>query len=143
VQQTVFGIISYARWPAPRTDVRLCVAGKTRFILDMPENPASPPTPRIVTQPVRADDHTVGTRCDALYLAELPNDERQQLVADIAGYPVLTISERDDSCTQGAMFCLNIGADRVTFDVNLDRVARSSVRVSPSVLKLARKPGGQ
>lgn len=112
-------------------------------MLDTPEDPASPSTPHIVTQPVRADDRTVGTHCDALYLGELPNAERQQLVADAAGHPVLTISERDESCTQGAMFCLNIGADRVTFDINLDRVARSSVRVSPSVLKLARKPGGQ
>jgi hypothetical protein len=37
------------------------------------------------------------------------------------------------------MFCLSTDANRVTFDMNLDSVARSGVRVSPKVLELARK----
>ncbi|MCO2146029.1 YfiR family protein, partial [Pseudomonas aeruginosa] len=37
------------------------------------------------------------------------------------------------------MFCLNVGGPRITFEANLDSIARSGVRVHPSVLKLARR----
>ena len=59
----------------------------------------------------------------------------------VAGHPVLTISENDPSCTAGGMFCLNVDGERVSFDINLDAVARSGVRVHPNVLNLARRPG--
>jgi hypothetical protein len=49
----------------------------------------------------------------------------------------LSISEADSSCSVGSMFCLRIKPGKVSFDVNLDSVARSGVRVHPSVLKLA------
>ena len=39
------------------------------------------------------------------------------------------------------MFCLNVDGERVSFDINLDAVARSGVRVHPNVLNLARRPG--
>jgi hypothetical protein len=51
---------------------------------------------------------------------------------------VLTISEHNPSCTVGSMFCLNVDGERVTFEINLDAVARSGVRVHPNVLGLAR-----
>jgi hypothetical protein len=38
------------------------------------------------------------------------------------------------------MFCLNVDDEPITFDINLDAVARSGVRVQPNVLKLARRP---
>jgi hypothetical protein len=76
-----------------------------------------------------------------LYLGELSEAERAHINARIAGNPVLTISEHDSTCTLGAMFCLNDDAGRVTFDINLDSVARSGVRVSPNVLGLAHKRG--
>lgn len=60
--------------------------------------------------------------------------------AALAGHPVLTIAEHDPSCTAGGMFCLNVDGDRVSFDINLDAVARSGVRVHPNVLNLARRP---
>jgi len=35
------------------------------------------------------------------------------------------------------VFCLNIRGARISFKVNLDSLARSGVRVNPSVLQLA------
>jgi hypothetical protein len=145
VRRIVLGIISYAHWPQPRDSVRLCVTGRTRFTLVAPgEAPGEAPpsaAPPVVARDVQPGDPNIGSSCDALYLGELTEAERARLNTRIAGDPVLTISEHDSSCTLGAMFCLSDDAGRVTFDINLDSVARSGVRVSPNVLRLAHKRG--
>ncbi|HVE08512.1 MAG TPA: YfiR family protein [Paraburkholderia sp.] len=141
VRRIVLGIISYTHWPQPRDNVRLCVTGRTRFTLDASGGGSPPGAPPVVTRAVQPADLSIGNSCDALYLGELSEAERAHINARIAGNPVLTISEHDSTCTLGAMFCLNDDAGRVTFDINLDSVARSGVRVSPNVLGLAHKRG--
>ncbi|WP_246642055.1 YfiR family protein [Paraburkholderia edwinii] len=139
VQQVVLGIISFTHWPQPRTPVHLCAVGNTRFSLDGIDKLASPSGPAVATQRASANDPTLGTACDALYIGRLSDAERRQVDANRAGHPVLTIAESDSTCTLGAMFCLTTDKNRVAFDMNLDSVARSGVRVSPKVLELARK----
>ncbi|MCW5505571.1 YfiR family protein, partial [Pseudomonas aeruginosa] len=74
-----------------------------------------------------------------IYLGVVDERERQQVFRSLAGHPVLSISERGTECSVGSMFCLNVGGPRITFEANLDSIARSGVRVHPSVLKLARR----
>ena len=50
---------------------------------------------------------------------------------------------RDSPCTVGSLFCLRVSDQQVAFEVNLDSVARSGVRIHPSVLQLSRRRGGQ
>jgi YfiR/HmsC-like len=139
VQQVVLGIISFTHWPQPRTPVRLCAIGSTRFALDGIDKLASPSGPAVAARQASASDPALGTACDALYIGTLSDAERQQVDANRAGHPLLTITESDSTCTLGAMFCLTTDKNRVAFDMNLDSVARSGVRVSPKVLELARK----
>lgn len=141
VRQVVLGIVSYTRWPVTPPKVRLCVVGTPDYARDLLAAPLPASVAPIEAQRLAAGDPALGTRCDVVYLGAMSDPERKQLYAGLAGHPVLTISERNDSCTLGAMFCLNVDAERVTFDINLDTVARSGVRVHPNVLKLARKPG--
>ncbi len=141
VRQVVLGIISFTRWPTSPAKVRLCVSGNTDYAGDLLAGPLPSTGLPVEAQRVSVDEPAIGALCDALYLGAVSDTERRQLLANIAGHPLLTISERNDSCTLGMMFCLNVDADRVTFDINLDTVARSGVRVHPNVLKLARKPG--
>lgn len=39
----------------------------------------------------------------------------------------------------GSLFCLRVEDEQVSFEVNLDSVARSGVRIHPSVLQLSRR----
>ncbi|WP_084071059.1 YfiR family protein [Pandoraea vervacti] len=167
VRQVVLGIVSFTRWPTPPARVRLCVVGHTDYARELlaPQgasasassgasastsantsanasaSAASNSTPPVDAHRLSAAEPAIGSLCDALYLGAVSDAERRQVLASLAGHAVLTISERNDSCTLGTMFCLNVDAERVTFDINLDTVARSGVRVHPNVLKLARKPG--
>jgi hypothetical protein len=74
-----------------------------------------------------------------VYIGKLTGDERSQLFASLTGRPVLSISESDDQCAVGSLFCLRVTDDQVSFEVNLDSVARSGVRIHPSVLQLSRR----
>lgn len=139
VRQVVLGIISFTHWPTPPVRLRLCVTGRPNYAHGLVDTLQAGTTPLDV-QRIRFDDPAIGAACDVVYSGFLNDDERQQVRAAVAGHPVLTISERNASCTTGSMFCLNVDDEPITFDINLDAVARSGVRVQPNVLKLARRP---
>jgi hypothetical protein len=139
VRQVVLGIVSFTHWPTPPVRVRLCVTGRPVYAHGLVD-PLQAGTTPIDVQQINFDDPAIGTRCDVVYLGTLTDDQRQQVRAAVAGHPVLTISEHNPTCTAGSMFCLNVDAEHITFDVNLGAVARSGVRVHPNVLKLAQPP---
>jgi hypothetical protein len=139
VRQVVLGIISFTRWPTPPAHLHLCVTGRPDYAQGLVDTLQAGSTP-LEVQHVPFDDSALGTTCQVVYLGDLSASERQQVSAALAGHPVLTIAEHDPSCTVGSMFCLNVDVEHVTFDINLDAVARSGVRVHPNVLNLARRP---
>ncbi|MFD1561047.1 YfiR family protein [Paraburkholderia silviterrae] len=139
VRQVVLGIISFTHWPTPPARLHLCVTGQPDYAHALVDTLQAGSTPLDV-QRLHFDDAALGKACEIVYLGNLTDDERQQVSATVAGHPVLTIAEHDPSCTAGSMFCLNVDGNRVTFDINLDAVARSGVRVHPNVLNLARRP---
>ena len=139
MRQVVLGIISFTHWPTPPARLRLCVTGRPNYAHGLIDTLQAGSTPLDV-QRIGSDDPAIGAVCDVVYFGDLSDDERKQIRAAVAGHPVLTISEHNPSCTTGSMFCLNVDDEPITFDINLDAVARSGVRVQPNVLKLARRP---
>ncbi|RKU04723.1 DUF4154 domain-containing protein [Burkholderia sp. Nafp2/4-1b] len=138
VRQVVLGIVSFTRWPTTPVRLHLCVTGRPDYAGGLTDTLQAGSTVLDVER-VSSDDPALGLACDVVYLGALGNDERMRVRAAVAGHPVLTIAEHDMSCTAGAMFCLTVEGDHVTFDINLDAVARSGVRVHPNVLGLARR----
>lgn len=140
VRQVVLGIVSFTRWPTTPVRLHLCVTGRPDYASGLTDTLQAGST-LLDVQRVRFDDPALGMACDIVYLGNLSEEERARVRAAVAGHPVLTIAEHDPSCTAGGMFCLNVDGERVSFDINLDAVARSGVRVHPNVLNLARRPG--
>ncbi|MFO4626371.1 YfiR family protein [Pseudomonas protegens] len=128
VTQVVLGILSYARWPVEPAQLRLCVVGPTEYTDDLLKG-ATQATGR----------PSLASECDSVYVGKLSNDERTRLFNSLIGQPVLSISEGGDQCTVGSLFCLRVGDSQVSFEVNLDSVARSGVKIHPSVLQLSRR----
>ena len=139
VRQVVLGIVSFTRWPTTPVRLHLCVTGRPDYAAGLTDT-LQAGSIVLDVQRVRFDDPGLGIACDVVYLGALGNDERTRVRAALAGHPVLTIAEHDESCTAGAMFCLTVDGAHVTFDINLDAVSRSGVRVHPNVLNLARRP---
>lgn len=139
VSQILTGILSYTRWPADTLEpdtLRLCVVGTPAHARLLGVHSATVHGRRIVVQRRTVAD-LPGT-CNVVYSGALESAEREAMVRNIVGRPVLVISERTENCSVVTMFCLAATDRRVTFEINLDAVARSGIRVHPSVLKLAR-----
>lgn len=139
VTQVVLGILSYARWPVEPAQLRLCVVGPTEYTDDLLKGTSQATGRPVTVQRLLADNPSIVTECDAVYIGKLTGEERSRLFTSLTGRPVLSISESDDQCTVGSLFCLRVSDDQVSFEVNLDSVARSGVRIHPSVLQLSRR----
>tara|TARA_R110000787_G_scaffold170629_2_gene283274 strand:+ start:5220 stop:5756 length:537 start_codon:yes stop_codon:yes gene_type:complete len=80
------------------------------------------------------------TDCHLLYLSSL-NDEAEvrQRIEAAHGQPTLTVSDYEDFARMGGMIELVIDDGRYKFDVDYSRVLQSHLRLSSSMLKLARR----
>ncbi len=139
VTQVVLGILSDARWPVEPAQLRLCIVGPTQYTDDLVKGTTQATGRPVVVQRLLADNPNIVNACDALYIGKLTPDERGRLFTALTGHPVLSISEGGDQCTVGSLFCLRVSDEQVSFEVNLDSVARSGVRIHPSVLQLSRR----
>ncbi|WP_198952771.1 MULTISPECIES: YfiR family protein [unclassified Achromobacter] len=137
VVQVVTGILGYARWPTPPSPEPplLCVTGSTPYAAALLAGGEAMSTVR--ARRVAPDDVLV-QMCDALYVGDLPAPVSKRMLQNVTGRPVVTILEHDADCG-GGMFCLNAQGAQVGFLINLDIIARSGVRIHPSVLQLARR----
>ncbi|MFT3815904.1 MAG: YfiR family protein [Acidovorax sp.] len=142
VAHTVFGILGYTRWPTELQTVRLCVVGPTEYADELLKGALLQGARQTAVRRMRLDDSHLNTECDSVYAGSLSDDEWRQLVARIGNRPLLSISERQDLCRIGGMFCLDVRPSGVSFEINLDSVARSGVRVNPRVLQLAKRKSG-
>ncbi|MGF6332811.1 hypothetical protein ABH909_005689 [Pseudomonas sp. BS3782 TE3695] len=139
VTQVVLGILSYARWPVEPQRLRLCVVGPTEYTDDLVKGTTQATGRPVTVRRLLADNPAIAGECDAVYIGKLTRDERSRLFASLTGRPVVSISEDGHQCTVGSLFCLRVGDEQVSFEVNLDSVARSGVRIHPSVLQLSRR----
>lgn len=139
VTQVVLGILSYARWPVEPEQLRLCVVGPTQYTDDLLKGATQATGRPVQVRRLLADAPAIATDCDAVYVGKLTTDERNHLFTLVSGRPVLSISEGGDQCTVGSLFCLRVSDEQVSFEVNLDSVARSGVRIHPSVLQLSKR----
>lgn len=143
VTQVVLGILSYARWPIEPAQLQLCVVGPTEYTDDLLKGTTQSSGRQVFVRRLLVNNPTIADDCNALYLGKLSDEERSSLFNALTGHAVLSISEGGDQCTVGTLFCLRVADEQVSFEVNLDSVARSGVRIHPSVLQLSRRRAAQ
>ncbi len=141
VAQVVHGILSYARWPQPLQPLRLCVLAPTEYSDLLWKNHELESHQPVQAKRLLVENPNLETDCDAVYLGVIEESQRQALLKRLAGKSILTISETHQDCSDGSLFCLNISDDHVGFNVNLDAVVRSGIRIHPNVLKLGQHAG--
>lgn len=139
VARTVVGILGYTRWPAESPVLRLCLVGATDYadgLLQGVDRTVS--HQRLEIRRVAPADLRDLGECEGLYVGQIDDGVWRRLMEQLAGQPLLTISERGELCRIGAMFCLRRRGEGTGFEVSLDSVARSGLRINPKVLQLAR-----
>lgn len=142
VATAIGGILSYTRWPAAATSIRLCTLGRGAAIEEIQRSAEIGSAQRSVTLRALASVAQVRGACDAVYLAGQDAALGRELLKATAGQPVLVLGEGADFCSDGGMFCLEPTTTSVRFGANLDAIARSGLRVHPMVLRIARGTPG-
>lgn len=143
VTQTVWGILGYTRWPDSSATLQLCLVGETPYAAMLLASTSLPDGRIVQARRLPLEGSASLDGCHALYAGKLPSGQWQQLMA---AWPkaqaLLTLSEDAKACRLGGVFCLDVSRDPVRFELSLDSMARSGVRVNPRVLSLSRNKEG-
>ena len=131
----VASILSYSRWPAAPSPVRLCVIGAADYAAQL--DLSLPQGGRVERRNYPAGATGLGSACDTIYIGKLAMPAMRQVTASVRGMAVVTIAEADPGCGSQAMFCLLQVPGSLSFRMNLDAVSRSTVRIDPRVLRMA------
>lgn len=132
----VAGILSYTRWPTDTGPVRLCVAGGSPLAARMGARTLVSGRALVVSR--RTPGALPGEGCDAVYVGGVPPRELERIARASAGQAIVTITDADADCGSGMMLCLRHVNGGMSFDLNIDAVSRSRVRIDPRVLSLSR-----
>lgn len=143
VAQIVYGIISYTRWPTPFPELQLCITGETKHVDALMATPSNPTHPHILVRQLPQNTPEAFAQCQIAYIGTMEISDRNALLNQLIGQPVLTISEPPPACSAGGMFCLQFREENIYFEVNLDTIARSGLRVHPNVLQLGKRKASQ
>jgi len=132
----VGNILEYTRWPTKPERVGICVVGPTHHASRLGDIslPDGTPVSRYFLAP---DTDIVPDTCNALYLGNMALEDLQRWTTTVRGAPIVTIAENDPDCRSEAMFCLVLLKDAIAFQLNIDAVSRSGVRIDPRVLRMS------
>ncbi|REF27747.1 uncharacterized protein DUF4154 [Xenorhabdus cabanillasii] len=139
VVRVVSGIISYTHWPVTRSTLHLCLVAPSNYIdvlanINMPTDDT-----KLQVEILNFNAEKLLKKCDIVYYGQIDPILQHRVISQKNGKPLLTIAEQNQHCEIGSAFCLNIDSTQTTFNLNLDILTRSGVRVDPNVLQLARK----
>lgn len=137
--EMVYGVLSYTRWPTADGPVRLCLAGQSRLMARMTSGVL--PSGRRVLVSRRTAATVPGEGCDAVFVGSATAGELSRIARTANGAALVTMTDSDAECGTGFMICLRRTSTGMTFDLSIDAVSRSAVRIDPRVLMLATRGG--
>jgi hypothetical protein len=76
--------------------------------------------------------------CQILFISGSEKDSVRPILAAVKSHPILTVSDIDRFAQQGGMIGLVAVDNNINFEINLDTVQRSKLKVSSQLLKLAK-----
>lgn len=134
--QLVRYIVEYTRWPVKPDPIVLCVVGQANYALRPGVFPIAGGRNMRERQLSLADLGSAQS-CNALYLGNMSLASMRNWTAAVRGGAIVTIAERDPDCASEAMICLIRLQRTISFEINVDAVSRSKVRIDPRVLRLS------
>lgn len=138
----VSGILNYTAWPGPSRGLTVCITRNSREANELVQQlELNKSRHQLVLKRIEADS-PLPDSCDLVYFEAWSNSAMRQALRKLDHKPVLTIGHEPDFCSDGGLFCLSKAGNSTRFEVNLDAVTRSGLRVNAQVLRLA-KPRGQ
>lgn len=133
----VYNFAKFVEWPSDNTPLRLCVLGKDAIAPALAEIQGKPVKARKIE--VALLDATADTRgCDLLFISLSAEKHLDRVAALSRGSGMLTIGDSEGFAQRGVMMNLFTENGKIRFEVNLDAIRRSGVKVSSKLLALGK-----
>lgn len=133
----LYKVTRFIDWPeSTGTPLRIGVLGDDPFGDSLPAafpERGGQPTARITR--ITSTAHLEGV--DILFVARSEADHVCQILKDLRGRPVLTVSDLDDFCERGGMIGLAMEDHRLRLSANPAASDRAHLRIHASLLRLA------
>lgn len=136
----IHNIAKFVEWPAALPEggkLQLCIIGQS----DMESSAAVLVGKPIGQQTWAVRRVTMGDKlrdCQVLYIAGSEKVDLRHILKNIQGGPVLTVGDTEGYAEQGVMVNFYLEEGKLRFEVNLDSVRRSRLKIGARLLKLAR-----
>jgi len=134
----LFNFAQFVTWPVPPGPAfNLCIRGPERFAAADALAGKSVAHARI--RVVRSPPEDALRTCHMLYVDRAASEEIDAIQAALRDAPVLTVGDSPGASQRGVMINLVLEGQRIQFDVNKDSADKSGLRISASLLRLARR----
>jgi hypothetical protein len=138
----LFNFAKFTVWPADAPQngpLTICVSGDPIVVGALQKIVKGRP---VGGRDVTAASVSSGWRaCHVLYSTGLDASHSQQIIDELKGVPVLTVSDRERFTEQGGMVRLFADGSRLRFSINTEAADRSRLHFSSRVLVLATRVG--
>jgi hypothetical protein len=138
----LFQFGKFVQWPKePRSSAEvftLCILGKDPFgdilddVLAGETLDGKPPAIRRIREVRAAED------CRMLFVSASEAERLDDILENLEGKGILTVSDMDDFSKRGGMIQLVLDQGRVRFEVNLAAATKARLELSSELLKVAR-----
>jgi hypothetical protein len=141
----LYNFAKFTEWPATSLSagtISLCVAGRDPFggaLSSIEGRPVGNASLRVVPG---VSDSALKS-CQMLFINEPDSRRRLDVLRQVAGMPVLTISDAEGFARNGGMIGLVLADSRLGFEINLKATKGARLRLSSQLLRLAQIVDGE
>lgn len=138
----LYNFAKFVQWPegakAEGDPIRVCVLGEDPFGAGLDKIRGRKAQNREITV-ARMSDLPKGAppACDILFVTESEARAVDNLVASLADYPILTVSDTEEFVQRGGMIGFRNIEQRIKFEINIAASDRARLTISSFLLQLA------
>lgn len=139
----VYNFTKFIEWPggsfaSPEAPLRVCVVGEDAAMTESVRLLEGRATQGRNIQTVTIGSGPAGAGCHVIYLASRRSSDAERLIDQTQGQAVLTVGDGGEFINRGGMIGLINVNGRLQFEVNLQAVNQSRLKLSSQLLRLAR-----
>ena len=120
-----------------RSSFDICVLGRYDFGVSLDRMTANEQNNGLPERAIKVANATDARTCAILFISNSEAARVDQDITDLAGAPVLTVSDMPHFLEHGGMIAFEMIENHVRFSVSLEPVNRAGLRLSSELLKVA------
>ena len=138
----LFNFAKFTRYPSStefphHSNFDFCVLGRNDFNGRLEALTANEQLNGLPERATKVSSGVAARSCGIVFISESESARVQQILNELAGAPVLTVSDMPHFLEHGGMIGFQTTSSHVRFAVNLDAVTRANLSLSSELLKVA------